>query len=408
MLSICTWALQIWFYWSVWFALSSFGAWILCQLGALTGHAQACQAAWGICSRVSSALGCSRNSRTGSTKALDTLRACWAGVSLEETQLGLWEKVKTLERKDLSKRKVFKEKSGNISTPTEWAPHEPKPQSWINICQTEQMYVDLMCSEKTSRNKLVSLGRLFFLVPICHSDETCTEPVNPALAFSRMTDVFLGARAGIRDAWRSSLLFPDRLLSMCPPCTSTLLELSWRRVCLPSLPMLLLHCGGDILLPHSLSIFPWVKISEGLCTHTKYWAVAYRSAEMGFRSRAWEEEALWLSMFNMSLRSGSFQLLERHMSREVKHGRLDTWEEVSRVPRTVVSDEPPRSRFCPASCVKWPLDLVFLLPALMSSADCSWKKNLESCVRLLSPRSSALMRYFLSFSVCSFPITLMI
>lgn len=40
---------------------------------------------------------------------MDTLCACWAGVSLEEMQLGLWEKVETLERKDLSKMKVFKE-----------------------------------------------------------------------------------------------------------------------------------------------------------------------------------------------------------------------------------------------------------------------------------------------------------
>ena len=119
---------------------------------------------------------------------------------MEETQLGLWEKVKTLEGKDLSKMKVFKEKSGNTSTPTEWTPNEPKPQSRINICQTERMYVDLMCSKKPSSDELVSLGGLFLLVPICHSDVTSTEPVNPALAFSRTTDVFLGARAGIRDA----------------------------------------------------------------------------------------------------------------------------------------------------------------------------------------------------------------
>lgn len=45
-------------------------------------------------------------------------------------------------------------------------------------------------------------------------------------------------------------------------------------------------------------------------------------------------------VFNMSLRSGLFQLLEGHASREVKHGRFDTWEEVSRVLRTVVSIEP--------------------------------------------------------------------
>lgn len=169
MLSICMWTLQIWFYWSVWFALSSFGAWVLHQLGALSGHAQACQAAWGTCSWGSSALGCSRNSSTGSTKALDTLRACWAGVSLEEMQLGLWEKVKTLERKDLSKMKVFKEKRGNISTPIEQTPNEPKPQSQVSIFQAAWMYVDLMSSKKTSSNKLVSLGGLFLLVPICHS-----------------------------------------------------------------------------------------------------------------------------------------------------------------------------------------------------------------------------------------------
>ena len=64
-------------------------------------------------------------------------------------------------------------------------------------------------------------------------------------------------------------------LTDCCQCgrNSLLLELSWHHVCLPSLPMLLLpddHCGVDTLLPHSLSIFPWVKISEGLCMHTKY------------------------------------------------------------------------------------------------------------------------------------------
>ena len=56
----------------------------------LTGHAQDCQAAWGICRWVK----CSGNSSTGSTKALGTLCACWAGVSVEETQLGLEQKVK--------------------------------------------------------------------------------------------------------------------------------------------------------------------------------------------------------------------------------------------------------------------------------------------------------------------------
>lgn len=37
-------------------------------------------------------------------------------------------------------------------------------------------------------------------MPICHSEVTSTGPVNPALTFSRVTDVFLGARAGILDA----------------------------------------------------------------------------------------------------------------------------------------------------------------------------------------------------------------
>ena len=45
-------------------------------------------------------------------------------------------------------------------------------------------------------------------------------------------------------------------------------------------------------------------------------------------------------MFNMSLRSGLFQLLEGHVSREVKHGWFDTWEEVCRVLRIIVGDEP--------------------------------------------------------------------
>lgn len=73
-------------------------------------------------------------------------------------------------------------------------------QSQVNICQTEQMYVGLMCSKKTSSNRLVFLGDLCLLVPICHSEVTSTGPVNPALTFSRVTDVFLGARAGILDA----------------------------------------------------------------------------------------------------------------------------------------------------------------------------------------------------------------
>lgn len=45
-------------------------------------------------------------------------------------------------------------------------------------------------------------------------------------------------------------------------------------------------------------------------------------------------------MFNTSLRSGLFRLLEGHASREVKDSRFDTREEVCRVLRTVVSDEP--------------------------------------------------------------------
>jgi len=44
-------------------------------------------------------------------------------------QLGFWEKVKTVQRKDLSKTKAFKEKGGNTLTPEEWTPDEPKPQS---------------------------------------------------------------------------------------------------------------------------------------------------------------------------------------------------------------------------------------------------------------------------------------
>lgn len=45
-------------------------------------------------------------------------------------------------------------------------------------------------------------------------------------------------------------------------------------------------------------------------------------------------------VFNTSLRSGLFQLLEGHTSREVKHGGFETWEEVSRVLKAVVSIEP--------------------------------------------------------------------
>lgn len=41
-------------------------------------------------------------------------------------------------------------------------------------------------------------------------------------------------------------------------------------------------------------------------------------------------------MFNMNLRSGLFQLWEGRMSREVKCGRSDTWEEASSILSAVV------------------------------------------------------------------------
>lgn len=61
----------------------------------------------GISSWLSSALRCSRNSSTGHIVYLIGWRL------LEEAQLGLWEQGRTLERKYLSKMKVFKEKSEN-------------------------------------------------------------------------------------------------------------------------------------------------------------------------------------------------------------------------------------------------------------------------------------------------------
>lgn len=53
--------------------------------------------------------------------------------------------------------KVFKEKGQNILTPEEWIPYEPKPQSCVDTCQTDQMCVGLEF-QKPSSSRLISLG----------------------------------------------------------------------------------------------------------------------------------------------------------------------------------------------------------------------------------------------------------
>lgn len=96
--------------------------------------------------------------------------------------------------------------------------------------------------------------------------------------------------------------------------------------------------------------------------HGKYWVVASHSAKLGIRSRIWEEEALWLCMFDTSLRSGLFQLWKGHVSREVRHGRFVTWKR-SQGPEDCTKWWSLSSCFFLASYVKFPLDLtLYCLP----------------------------------------------
>lgn len=144
-----------------------------------------------------------------------------------------------------------------------------------------------------------------------------------------------------------------------------------------------------------------------MTVHTKPWVWTYHATEMEFTSTAWQDEALWVWMFNMSLSSGLFQLLEGHVTREIKHGSFESREEASSILKAVSKQWALHSR--------WPtfayqlseisFRFVFLLPALMRSADVVVQEEFGVCVRLFSHRSSALIRHFLSFSACSSPST---
>lgn len=234
-----------------------------------------------------------------------------------------------------------------------------------------------MCSKKPSSNKLVSLRGLFLLVPICHPDVNSTEPtLSRALIFSAMTQSFWepGLECAVPEEaplpWQTAVKVPTIHLSLsflgamsaCPPfprlCWSLMITVVW-------VSYFLTFC------------LPFPGLRSLVSIHGKHWAVAYHSAEMEFRSRVWKEEALWLCMFDTSLRSGLFQLWKGHVSREVRHGRFVTWEEVSGSWGLYKVTIPEQLFFLSQVC-EISIGFDSLLPALMSSADYSWKKNLES------------------------------
>lgn len=248
------------------------------------------------------------------------------------------------------------------------------PQSQTSICQTERMYV----LQKTLQQQV---GFLMRALPSSASlSSGCKQHWANAESCSHFLyndTITLGTRAGICSAWRS----PSSLTDCCQCAhNSPLPELSWCRVCLPSLPTPLLitddHCGVGILLPFLTLCPPFPGLRSLVSMHSKYWVVAY-SAEMCFRSRVWEEEAQWLCMFDTSLRSGLLQLWKGHVSKEVRHGMFVTWEEVSGSWGLYKVMVPEQLLFLSQPCeISFGFDT--LLPALMNSADYSWKKNLES------------------------------
>lgn len=144
-----------------------------------------------------------------------------------------------------------------------------------------------MCSKKPSSNKLVSLRGLFLLVPICHPD------VNN-------TWVLLSFSLQWHNHWEPGLEFavPEYLPSSLTDCwqcahNPPLPGLSWCHVCLPSLPTPLLITV--VQASYFLTFCPpFPGLRSLVSMHGKYWVVAYHSAEMGFRSKVWEEEMLWL------------------------------------------------------------------------------------------------------------------
>lgn len=297
------------------------------------------------------------------------------------------EKVKTLQKK---KKKIFARwrclKSGNILTPAEWAPNEPKPNKYSPY-RAGQRWSDVL-----QKNLQQQAGFLRRAVPpsACLSSrrdqhwatESCSR-------FSSVADVFLGAGAQIHNAWRSSPLLPDRLPSVCPQFTST------RAFLAPRVPALPLHafaawwslCCGCFTSSLCPSVPVFRSLKDYVCIQNIDWWLIVQQKW----SRVWEEEALWLRVSH-KFKIRIVSALGRTVSREVEHGRFHTWEEVSRVL---------------ASCVKFHLDLGFCcLPWWVVLT--IHERRICVCVRWFCPRSSALMRYFLSFSVCSFPITLMI
>lgn len=97
-----------------------------------------------------------------STKAVDTLCACWAGISLEETQLGLWGKAKIFSFQSFNKVKVFKEKSGNM----EWTPNEPKRSKYlpdtVDVCWSDVLQKNLQQQVGFLRRPVPSSAYLSF------------------------------------------------------------------------------------------------------------------------------------------------------------------------------------------------------------------------------------------------------
>lgn len=98
-------------------------------------------------------------------------------------------------------------------TSVDWTLTEPTPQNQTSICQTERC----LCSKKPSSSKLVSLRGLFLLVTLLSSG--CKQRW-VLLSFSLQWHKHSGNQGWNLQCLKKPL-FPDRLLSMCPQCSST-------------------------------------------------------------------------------------------------------------------------------------------------------------------------------------------
>lgn len=309
---------------------------------------------------------------------------CLLGWSLLERNADgiLGKKIKTL-----GKKKIFARwrclKSGNILTPTERTPNELKPTKYL-LYRVDQCWSDVLQQQAGFHRRAVPPSAR-------HSGVTSTEPLNPALTS-------LGWQISL---WEPGLKFrmpKEAAPSSLRDChqyahNSPLLELSWCHVC---------GCFTSSSIPGFRSVFRSLK--DYVCIQNIEWCLTVQQKQVW--GAGLEKRKHWLCVSH-KFKIRIVSALGRTVSREVEHGRFDAWEDVSSVPSTVGTDEHWKVVFFLASCEKFCLDLGFCcLPwwVVLIIHD----GRICVCVRWFCPRSFAIMRYFLSFSVCSFPIALMI